>query len=88
MALFVQRSAFLEAIQKHDPSSTAVVNHDNGTSFSYGTILHDIVCAKEQLMVSYTKDNIAGARVAFLVENSYTYVGMRCSSHPDSFSQF
>ena len=28
MALFVWHSAFLEAIQKHDPSSTTVVNDD------------------------------------------------------------
>jgi hypothetical protein len=76
MAVFLQRSAFLEAIQKHNPSSTAVVNHDNGTTFSYGTLLHDIACAKEQLARSHSKNGLAGERVAFLVENGYDYVGM------------
>jgi hypothetical protein len=76
MAIFVQRSAFLEAIQKHNPSSTAVVNHDNGTSFSYGTLLHDVACAKEQLVRSHSQNGLAGERVAFLVENGYDYVGM------------
>jgi len=75
MAISVQRSAFLEAIQKHNPSSTAVVNHENGTSFSYGTLLHDIACAKERLVCSHGKNSLAGERVAFLVENGYDYVG-------------
>jgi hypothetical protein len=77
MAISVQRSAFLEAIQKHNPSSTAVVHHDSGTSFSYGTLLHDIACAKERLLCSHSKDSIAGERVAFLVENGYDYIGMK-----------
>jgi acyl-CoA synthetase (AMP-forming)/AMP-acid ligase II len=76
MAVFLQRSAFLEAIQKHNPSSTAVVNHDNGTSFSYGTLLHDVACAKEQLVRSHSKNDLAGDRVAFMVENGYEFSGM------------
>lgn len=76
MAISVQRSAFLEAIQNHNPSSTAVVNHDSGTSYSYGTLLRDIACAKERLVCSHGKNSLAGERVAFLVENGYDYVGM------------
>jgi hypothetical protein len=78
MAISVQRSAFLEAIQEHNSSSTAVVNHDDGASFSYGTLLQDVACAKERLMCSASKGSIAGERVAFLVENGYNYVGMKC----------
>lgn len=84
MTILVQRSAFLEAIQKHEPLSTAVVNHDDGTSFSYRTLLHDIAYAKERLICSSGKGSVASDRVAFLVENGYDYVGMRRSSLPDS----
>jgi len=78
MAVSIQRSVFLEAIEKHDPSSTAVVNNDSGTAFSYGTLLRDVACAKERLLQIPGRASIAGERVAFLVENGYNYVGMEC----------
>jgi len=52
-----------------------VVNHGSGTSFSYGTLLHDIACVKERLLRLH--GSIAGQRVALLVENGYDYIGMR-----------
>lgn len=73
----LQKSAFFEAIQKHDANSTAVVHSDSGRSFQYGSILHDVAAAKDNLLhaTGKTKDGIAGERVAFLIENGYDYVG-------------
>lgn len=73
----IQRSAFFEAIRKHDPSSTAVVNYDSGVAFSYGSLLRDVSRAKEKLLKETGKDesSIAGERIAFMVENGYDYVG-------------
>jgi hypothetical protein len=77
MAAALQRSAFFEAIRKHDPSSTAVVNFDSGVAFSYGSLLRDVSRTKERLLQETGKDEsgIAGERIAFMVENGYDYVG-------------
>ena len=77
MTIIIQRSAFFEAIQKHNPSSTAVINHDSGAAFSYGTLLGDVARAKERLLQTVDRDDISGERIAFLVENEYNYVGMK-----------
>jgi hypothetical protein len=76
MALSIQRSVFFEAIQKHDPSSTAVINHASGAMFSYGTLIRDVARAKDTLLQRTARDSIAGERVAFLIDNEYKYVGM------------
>ncbi|KAK0252650.1 hypothetical protein B0A54_13808 [Friedmanniomyces endolithicus] len=72
----LQRSPFLEAIQKHDPHSTAIVHSLSGRSFTYGSILQDVAAAKERLLQTTGKDEngIVGERIAFLVENGYDYV--------------
>ncbi|WPG97672.1 Hypothetical protein R9X50_00045200 [Acrodontium crateriforme] len=72
----LRRSAFLEAIQKHDPNSTAVVHSLSGRSFTYGSLLQDIAIAKENLLQTTGKDekSISGERIAFLIENGYDYV--------------
>ncbi|KAI5371174.1 Putative AMP-dependent synthetase/ligase, AMP-binding enzyme domain, ANL domain-containing protein [Septoria linicola] len=71
----LQKSAFTEAIQKHDPESAAVIHSLSGRTFKYGSLLHDVAARKEQLLQETGKneDTIAGERVAFLVENSYDY---------------
>lgn len=76
--LTLQRIAFTEAIQKHDPASTAVIHSLSGRSFNYGSLLADVVSRKEQLLKETGKDAeaIAGERIAFLVENSYDYAGV------------
>jgi hypothetical protein len=76
MAITLQRSAFLEAIQKHDQSSIAVVESDSGESFSYHTLLNNIVCTKELLLSKMGKDDVSGERIAFMVESGFQYVGM------------
>ncbi|KAG5661797.1 hypothetical protein KAF25_004036 [Fusarium avenaceum] len=74
MAITLQRSAFIEAIQKHDQSSIAVVESDSGESFSYYTLLKSIAGAKELLLSKAGKDDISGERVAFMVESGFQYV--------------
>ncbi|KAF2206630.1 hypothetical protein CERZMDRAFT_52740 [Cercospora zeae-maydis SCOH1-5] len=71
----LQRVAFTEAIQKHDPESTAIIHSLSGRSFKYGSLLQDVASRKEQLLKETGKDanTIAGERIAFLVENSYDY---------------
>ncbi|KAJ5681384.1 uncharacterized protein N7477_001324 [Penicillium maclennaniae] len=61
------------ALQNHDPASLAVVHSLSKRSFTYGNLIGDILCAKEQLEHK-TTGKLAGERVAFLAENSYDYV--------------
>ncbi|KAK5110273.1 hypothetical protein LTR62_006126 [Meristemomyces frigidus] len=76
MVAALQRSAFIDAISKHDPNSTAVVHSLSGRSFKYGSLLQDVASAKERLLQTTGKDesSIVGERIAFLVENGYDYV--------------
>ncbi|KAJ4129192.1 hypothetical protein NW768_007727 [Fusarium equiseti] len=70
----LQRSSFLEAIQKHDPSSLAILENDSGTSFSYGTLLNSVAHAKYDLLRKADRTDISGERIAFMVESGYEYV--------------
>lgn len=71
----LRKSPFIDAIEKHDPESTAVIHSLSGRSFNYGSLLHDVAVRKEQLLKDTSKDDesIVGERIAFLVENSYDY---------------
>ena len=73
----LQRSALFEALAQHDLNSTSVIHSLSGRSYTYGSLLHDVVTAKEGLLRHTGKDeqSIVGERVAFLIENSYDYVG-------------
>ena len=73
----LQRSALFDAILGHKHDSTAVVHSISGRSFTYGSLLHDVVMAKERLLEKTGKyeKGLAGERIAFLIENSYDYVG-------------
>jgi malonyl-CoA/methylmalonyl-CoA synthetase len=64
-----------DAISKHDPNSTVVAHCISGRSFKYGELLPDVCRAREQIYEAAGKTDIRGERVAFLVENSYDYVG-------------
>lgn len=81
MAPTLQRSAFFEAIQKHNAQSPSIVHSKSRRTFKYGSLLHDVAAAKERLLQQTGKDerSIVGERVAFLAENSYDYVGARVS---------
>ncbi|KAI1050859.1 hypothetical protein LB507_009293 [Fusarium sp. FIESC RH6] len=74
LATTLQRSSFIEAIQKHDPSSLAILENDSGANFSYGTLLNSIAHAKDQLLCKAGKTDISGERIAFMVESGYEYV--------------
>lgn len=75
-ATTLQRSSFLEAIQKHEPASLAVLENDSGASFSYGTLIKSIAHAKDQLLSKAGRTDVSGERIAFMVESGYEYVGM------------
>lgn len=65
------------ALQNHDPESLAVVHSVSSRSFTYGSLIADIVRTKNDLEQKAAKaqGQLAGERVAFLAENSYDYVG-------------
>lgn len=71
------RTPLFEALSQHDPKSTAVVHSLSGRSFTYGSLLQDVAIAKEKLAEDAGKrvEALQGERIAFLVENSYDYVG-------------
>ncbi|KAM0215054.1 hypothetical protein ACHAPQ_011515 [Fusarium lateritium] len=74
MAAILHRSAFIEAIQKHEQESIAVVENDSGESFSYRSLLNSIACVKELLLAKVGKDDVSGERIAFMVESGFEYV--------------
>lgn len=65
-----------QALTKHKPTSTAITHSDSNQTFSYGTLLRDVVAAKKQISKIAPESTICGERIAFLAENSYNYVGM------------
>ncbi|CVL06237.1 related to malonyl CoA synthetase [Fusarium mangiferae] len=76
MTITLHRSAFFEAILKHEGSSVAVVENESGASFSYNSLLNSVGHAKEQLLAKTGKcdASISGERIAFLVESGYEFV--------------
>ena len=68
------------AIASHDPKSTAIIHSRSERNFTYGELLKHVEGAKITLYnqlksASAEGESIGGQRVAFLVENSYDYVG-------------
>lgn len=78
MAIMLERSAFLEALEKHDPASTAIISYEPECKNTYGNLLQDVARTKLRLLHLAERNDrtIAGERIAFLVENGYNYVGM------------
>lgn len=77
MASSLSKLPVLKAIAKHDPHSIAVIHSVSGRKFTYGALLRDVAEAKDRLHKEAGSNNIEGQRIAFLVENSYDYVGAR-----------
>lgn len=75
MASSLPKLPVFEAIAKHDPESTAVIHATSGRRFNYGQLLRDVADARDKLRQSAGGQSTDGQRVAFLVENSYDYVG-------------
>ena len=69
------RLPLFEAVSKHDPESKAVVHSLSGRTFKYGELLGDVSRAKDRLAEAAGRKDLNGERIAFLVENSYDYVG-------------
>ncbi len=75
MASTLPRLPVFEAIAKRDPDSTVVVHSLSGRRFKYGELLGDVCKTRKRLEEAAGKKDIDGERIAFLVENSYDYVG-------------
>ncbi|KAI1613685.1 acyl-CoA synthetase [Exophiala viscosa] len=67
-------SPIFEAIAKYDPKSPAIIHSASNRSFCYGSLLHDVAAAKDNLTAMVNGRPLAGERVAFLAENGYDYV--------------
>jgi hypothetical protein len=75
MTSTLPRLPIFEAIASHDPESTVVIHSRSGRKFKYGELLGDVADAKDRLLREAGGASIGGQRIAFLVENSYDYVG-------------
>ncbi len=75
-SLTLPRLPVFNAIAGHDPNSFVVVHCLSGRTFRYGELLPDVCRARDRIYAAAGKSDIRGERVAFLVENSYDYVGM------------
>lgn len=75
MASTLPRLPIFQAITSHDPQSTVVIHSGSGRRFTYGELLGDVAEAKDKLLKESGESSINGQRIAFLVENSYDYVG-------------
>lgn len=80
MASTLPRLPVFEAISRHDPESTVAVHSLSGRRFKYGQLLGDVCKTRNNLHEAAGRDNIDGERIAFLVENSYDYVGKQVST--------
>ncbi|KPI45996.1 Acyl-CoA synthetase family member 3, mitochondrial [Cyphellophora attinorum] len=74
MASTLPRTPIFNAIAKHDPASLAIVHSSSDRSFSYGSLLHDVAAAKDNLTAITGGKSLRGERIAFLAENGYDYV--------------
>ena len=75
MASTLPKLPVFEAISRHDPESTVVVHSNSGRTFKYGELLGDVCKTRNMLYETAGKGDLDGERIAFLVENSYDYVG-------------
>lgn len=74
-AASLPRLPIFDAISRHDPTSTAVIHSLSGRSFQYGELLGDVRRARDSFLGATGQKDLNGQRIAFLVENSYDYVG-------------
>ena len=75
MASSLPSTPIFEALNSHNPKTTAVVHSTSQRTFTYGSLLHDVAAAKAQLANIGGDRALAGERVAFLAEHGYDYVG-------------
>ena len=77
MASILPRLPVFEAVSNHNPQSVAVVQSKSGECFTYGKLLKDVADASRILRQSAGGLSLDGQRIAFLVENSYLYIGTK-----------
>jgi acyl-CoA synthetase (AMP-forming)/AMP-acid ligase II len=87
MASTLPKLPLFEAISKHDPQSTSIIHSASGRRFTYGQLLHDVAERTDQLVEEAGGKELGGERIAFLVENSYDYVGAQYHD-PFAFIEF
>lgn len=75
MASTLPRLPIFEHIARHDPQATAVVHSLSARSFTYGNLIRDVADTRRKLQERANGKSLAGERIAFLIENSYDYVG-------------
>ena len=75
MASTLPAAPIFDAIARHDPKSLAINHGGSHRSFCYGSLLHDVAAAKDNLSKITAGRPLKGERVAFLAENGYDYVG-------------
>lgn len=75
VSTILPRKPIFREISKHDPTSIAVIQSDDGKTFTYGDLLKDVAASKQSMLESSKLKTLEGERVAFLVENGYDYVG-------------
>lgn len=76
MAATITCTPFFETLREHDSPSTAIIDPRYGLAFSYRSLLRDVVRAQHQLRQKMGKGHdVAGERIAFVIENGYDYVG-------------
>ncbi|RKF62106.1 Acyl-CoA synthetase family member 3, mitochondrial [Erysiphe neolycopersici] len=79
MASTLPKIPIFEAMNRHDPKSTAVIHSRSGRRFTYGELLRDVSQEKERLLKLLKEEQIEenpeyGQRIAFMIENGYDYV--------------
>ncbi|KIW96656.1 uncharacterized protein Z519_02047 [Cladophialophora bantiana CBS 173.52] len=74
MASTLPSSPIFAAIASHDPKSPAIIHSASDRTFCYGSLLHDVAAAKDNLAALAGEKSLAGERIAFLAENGYDYV--------------
>ena len=84
MSASLHLTPLLKALNEPDASSIAIVSQNTGVAFSYGSLLRDVARARYALLQSVDGKSLAGQRIGFIVENGYSFVGMRdspCKMH-------
>lgn len=88
MASTLPRLPIFKAIAEHDPESTVVVHSASGRRFTYGQLLGDVAAAKDKLLKSSRGKAMDGERIAFIVGNSYDYVGAQLALLPYWYKRY
>jgi len=83
VSTILPRKPIFGEISKHDPTSVAIIQSDDGKTFTYGDLLKDVAASKQSMLESSKLKSLEGERVAFLVENGYDYVGRHTITVPD-----